>query len=231
MQVRNLSLAIAELMLSGDEWTPRNLASRFVECFKRDPREGYAGRFYDFLIEVADGEDFLARIQPHSDKSGAAMRAVPVGLFGSIEEVRRKAEIQARVTHDTPDGVNAAVAAALMAHYFHNELGPREEVGDFLVQHVDGQWNCPWSGKVGAKGWMSVRAAITAVQEGGSLSDILKRSIAFTGDVDTVATIALGAASLSDEIEKDLPAALFNGLEDGGFGRTYLLELDRKLLS
>jgi len=78
---------------------------------------------------------------------------------------------------------------------------------------------------------MSVRAAITAVQEGGSLSDILKRSIAFTGDVDTVATIALGAASLSDEIENDLPPALFDGLEDGEFGRTYILELDGKLMN
>ncbi len=110
------------------------------------------------------------------------------------------------------------------------ELGSREEVGDFLVQHVDGQWNCPWSGKVGAKGWMSVRAAITAVQEGVTLAEILKRSIAFTGDVDTVATIALGAAALSAEIEKDLPAILFEGLEDGEFGRNHILELDRKLI-
>lgn len=77
---------------------------------------------------------------------------------------------------------------------------------------------------------MSVRAAITAVQEGVTLAEILKRSIAFTGDVDTVATIALGAAALSAEIEKDLPAILFEGLEDGEFGRNHILELDRKLI-
>jgi ADP-ribosylglycohydrolase len=78
-------------------------------------------------------------------------------------------------------------------------------------------------------GWMSVRAAITAVQEHDSLSEILKASIAFTGDVDTVATIALGSASCSPEISDDLPPCLIDGLENGEFGRNYLATLDYRL--
>ncbi len=70
-----LSLAIAESLVSGERWTPPNLAHRFVEVFQRDPRQGYARGFYAFLQEVRDGDDFLARIRPDSDKSGAAMRA------------------------------------------------------------------------------------------------------------------------------------------------------------
>ncbi|MGK0390501.1 MAG: ADP-ribosyl-[dinitrogen reductase] hydrolase [Maribacter sp.] len=34
-----MSLAIAELMISGLEWTKLNLANKFVEVFKRDERE------------------------------------------------------------------------------------------------------------------------------------------------------------------------------------------------
>src|SRR5262245_9665769 len=169
-----MSIAVAEMIVSGDEWTPLNLANRFVHCFKRDPREGYAGRFYDFLCSVADGQDFLDRIVPRSDKSGAAMRAVPIGVFPTISEVIRKATVQARLTHDTTDGVNAAVAAALMSHYFVYDLGPKSEVGEFLTKQVDGQWNVPWRGEVGPKGWMSVSAAITAVQKNNSLASILK---------------------------------------------------------
>src|SRR5215468_4139639 len=63
-----MSLAIAEAMVSGEDWSPRALADRFVAAFKRDRREGYAQGFYHFLCGVEDGEEFLRRIRPDSDK-------------------------------------------------------------------------------------------------------------------------------------------------------------------
>ena len=45
------------------------------------------------------------------------------------------------------------------------------------------------------------------------LSDLLKVCVAYTGDVDTVAAIALGAGSCSEEMEHDLPAHLIEGGE------------------
>jgi len=36
------SLAIAESIVSGEPWTPEQPAQRYVEVFRRDPREGYA---------------------------------------------------------------------------------------------------------------------------------------------------------------------------------------------
>ena len=51
----------------------------------------------------------------------------------------------------------------------------------------------------------------------------------FGGDVDTTAAIAMSAASCSSEIKQDLPANLINGLENGQYGRDYLIELDRRL--
>jgi ADP-ribosyl-[dinitrogen reductase] hydrolase len=225
-----MSLAVAEMIVSGLPWTRENLAGKFLEAFKRDPREGYAAGFHAFLTEVADAEEFLRRIRPDSDKSGAAMRAAPIGVFPTRDEVREKAAEQAAITHDTPDGIRAAQAAALLSHYFLYDLGPRGNVGHFIQQHVPGQWSVPWKGKVGPKGWMSVRAAITAVSASTSMSQLLKTCIDFTGDVDTVASIALAAASHCPTIDQDLTEILRSTLEDGPYGRRYIESLDAKLL-
>jgi ADP-ribosyl-[dinitrogen reductase] hydrolase len=226
-----MSLAIAETLVSGRPWTREVLAAAFVEVFKRDPREGYAGRFYDFLTEVRDGQEFLARIRPDSDKSGAAMRAAPIGVLSSVSKVLEHTTIQARLTHDTPDGIAAAHAAALSAHYFLYRLGPRRDLGVFLESQVPGPWSVPWTGKVGSAGQSSARAAVTALTLCESMSDLLRRCVAFTGDVDTVAAIALAAGAHCDDLVQDLPEHLVTGLENGPYGRDYLLALDTSLLA
>jgi hypothetical protein len=60
---------------------------------------------------------------------------------------------------------------------------------------------------------------------------MLQECIAFTGDVDTVAAIAMGAASMSRQIVQDCPSLLIDQLEDGPFGRKYIEALDRRLLT
>lgn len=225
-----MSLAIAELMVSGDGWSERGLAERFVQVFKRDKREGYAGGFYDFLCSVKNGQEFLSRIQPDSDKSGAAMRAPVIGIYPTVREVVDKTIMQACLTHNTRDGAHAAVAAALMVHYFVYDLGPRVKLGEYLDQNVKSRtWSEPWEGKVGSKGWMSVRAAITVVVKNDSLSGMLREAISFTGDVDTVAAIALAAGSCSREVKQDLPEKLFETLERGAYGYEHIKGLDEKL--
>lgn len=225
-----MSLAIVEAMLADEPWTPLLLAEHFVNAFKRDPREGYASGFYGFLQEVQSGEEFLAKIRPHSDKSGAAMRAGPIGLYPTIADVIERTTLQAKLTHDTPGGINAALAAALMTHYCFYQLGPKAQLGEFLQTHVPGPWTKRWRGKVGSPGMESVHAAVTAVLAHDSLSAILQQSIAFAGDVDTVATVALCAASCSTDVAQDLPAVLYEGLEDGPYGRRYLERLEEGLL-
>jgi ADP-ribosyl-[dinitrogen reductase] hydrolase len=231
-----MTLAITELLISGEPWTAQRLADAFVRVFHRDQREGYASRFYRLLYEVGDGEELLARINPNSDKSGAAMRAGPTGLLPTVSDVLHHAAVQARVTHDTPAGIEAAQAAALAVHYCHFELGPVSEVGRWIDLQLRskggrGGWSRPWRGKVGAQGRQSVRAALTAITTGSSLSQILRSCVAFTGDVDTVATVALAAASRSPQIIRDLPHELIRNLENGPYGRGYLWDLDARLLS
>lgn len=225
-----MSVAVAEAIVADDPWTSEVLAQRFVTAFKRDPREGYAGSFYAFLQEIQDGAEFLARIRPESDKSGAAMRACPIGVYHPLKEVIDRCTLQAAITHNTPGGIHAAVAAALMTHYFLYHLGPKSNLGTFIAAHVPGPWTTPWKGKVGAKGMDSVHAAASAVMAHSSLSDLLRACVALTGDVDTVATIALAAGACSAEVTQDLPAQLIEGLENGTFGRDFLVDLDKRLL-
>ncbi|MEH1938334.1 MAG: ADP-ribosylglycohydrolase family protein [Nostoc sp.] len=226
-----MSIAIAEVIVAQAAWTPEVLADSFVRAFKRDQREGYSRNFYHFLLEIQDGEEFLTKINPDSDKSGAAMRAAPIGIYATPEKVIEAATIQAAITHNTPDGINAGVAAALMSHYFIYRLGAKRKLGQFIEGYVSGEWSKPWEGKVKSKGWMSVRAAITAVMRNESMSELLQDCIAFTGDVDTVAAIALAAGSCSEEIRQDIPHHLVTGLENGTYGRDYLIDLDNQLMS
>lgn len=226
-----MSLSIAEAIISGGPWKPAMLAQKFVEVFQRDPREGYATGFYHFLQHVRDGEQFLRDINPTSDKSGAAMRATPIGIYPTIPLVIERCTIQAALTHNTPNGINAAVAAALMTHYFLYHLGPKKELGSFLEKHVYGHWASLWTGKVKAQGWMSVQAAVTALIRSDTMRDVLKTCIQFSGDVDTVAAIALAAGSCSTEIAQDLPAHLFDELENSQYGRDYIRLLDTQLMA
>ena len=225
-----MSLAVAEALISGEPWTPLLLARHFVMAFKRDERKGYASRFYRFLKEINDADQFLALINSGSDKSGGAMRAAPIGVLPNIGEVIKKSRIQAAITHNTTDGMNAAIASSLLSHYFVHDLGPKSDVGIFINDYVAGQWSIPWIGDVGEKGWQSVRAAITAVIESHGMTELLKKCIAYTGDVDTVASVALAAGSHSKEIDQDLSQAFFDGLENGPYGRDYLIDIDRQLM-
>lgn len=224
-----MAVAVAETLIGGS--TSRlAFADSFVRCFRRDPRHGYSRGMQAFIETCRDGTDFLARISPASDRSGAAMRASPIGLLPDEDDVMRVAEIQARVTHDTDGGVAAAKAAALMAHALRRGLCPRAELPRWLAERIPGaRWDEPWFGPVGARGIDSVRAALWAVAGGNSMATILRAAVAWTGDVDTVAAVAMGAASCDESLLDDLPSALLDGLESGPYGRRFLEDLDAGL--
>jgi ADP-ribosylglycohydrolase len=224
-----MALAIAELLVERGDWTRTAIAQKFVEAFKRDPRPGYSQSFYWFLREVRDGEEFCRRIRPNSEKSGAAMRAPPLGLLGSIEEIKEKAAFQAQLTHATEGGIASAQAAALLAHFCAYDLGPPRAAGLFLEKHVGGPWAKPWHGRVGPFGVDAVHAACYVVSRRSSLAEILKEAVSLTGDVDTVAAIAVAAASTSADFAKDLPQVLVDNLERGEYGYDYLRVMDATL--
>ena len=224
-----MSLAVVELMLAEAEWTPLTIATYFWNTFRRDPREGYSSRVYSALAETNSPAEFLNRITSDSSGNGAVMRATPLGLYPTVDGIKQKAEIQARVTHNSTLAVAGATAAALLTHYFVYSLGPKAEVGDFLEMHVPGNWTTDWAGSVTERADVCVQAVLTALRRSASLSELLRECVAFTGDVDTVAAVALSAGSWCQELTPDLPAHLIAQLENGDFGADYLVRLDKAL--
>lgn len=237
-----MSIAIAELLVEDGlrrkvKWSPLRVAQKFIDVFHRNGcRTGYAAGFYNFLCNVQDGWEFLDKIRPDSEKSGAAMRACPLGILSDMGEVLEKCELQARVTHHTDAAVTAAQAISLMTHYFIYDLVPKNEMADELMilcnaSRFGHNWTESWDKKVGPPGCESVHAAIQAVVTSNSMSEILKKCIDYGGDVDTVAAMAMGAASCSKEITQDLPDGLILNLENGAYGRDFLKTLNTKLMS
>ena len=227
-----MTIGLAEFMLSGKAPTAYNLAEAFLSTFQRDPRAGYAAKFYEILQRVKTPYDLLRILQPQSDRSGAAMRASPCGLLPTVEEAIDYAVWQGTLTHATRDGLGAAAGAAALT-WACRQGYDRGFLPQFLDDTVPGfYWSVPWVGKVGAPGLESTKAALAAVVAHDNLHDMLRACIAFTGDVDTVATIALAAASLHPGMTSNLAQSLYDGLEPGGqYGLAYLRDLDVKLMA
>lgn len=228
-----MSLAIAEHIIEGGKWTQKAVAQRFIDTFRRDPRDTYAKHFNEFLKTVKNGEDFMKRIRNDSMRSGAAMRSLPLGVIPSLEALKTAALIQASVTHNTHEGRDSSYAVALIGHYLYYAKGPIKELADFLKSYIPGYaWELPWIGRVPSEGIPCVRAALTVLTgEILNVGEVLRKSIAFTGDTDTVGAIALGAAMLDRERASwEIPPHLLEGLEDLRYGKTHLRITERKLM-
>ncbi|UXI68874.1 ADP-ribosylglycohydrolase family protein [Tahibacter amnicola] len=224
-----MSIAVAEVLLSEPAPGSDAFAEAFVRCYRRDPRNGYAKGLQGLLDECADGAALRQRIRPASRRNGAAMRSVPLGLISDKTQLAQTARAQAVVTHDTPEGVTSAHVVALMAHSL---LYDGVELADLSAQvkhHTGFQLRNDWAAEVECDAIQTLHAVNTALQRNRRLSDLLRDCVDFGGDVDSVAAIAVGIASLSPEYQSDLPARLVDGLEDGMYGRTFLARFDVEL--
>ena len=115
--------------------------------------------------------------------------------------------------------MTAAGAAALLVWACRQGCS-QGYLGSFISDMLPGYaWGDPWEGPVGSSGVDAVKAAITAVMSRDSMSGILHACIEYTGDVDTVAAISMSAAALHPEIKQDLSQELYDGLEDGPYGK------------
>lgn len=226
-----MSLAIAELLISGEAWTSENIAKKFVECFKRDPRRGYAKRFYQFLTEIKDGAELLEKIRPKSERNGAAMRAYPLGILKDEAEIKEKCRLQVAVTHQTGKAIKGAEAIALACHFFIYQKGNKNDLSLYLSDTQGYKWAANWNEEVGVDATETVEAVLTVLQQEDTLTNILKRSVDFGGDVDTVASLALAIGSVAISVENDLPNWLYTDLENGKYGHDYIQKLDEQLMS
>jgi ADP-ribosylglycohydrolase len=246
-----MSIAVAETLIDGKDQLfsklPVSLADcvrvqhafveSFVRCFKRDPRDGYARGFQAFLEEVKDARDFMDRINPVSDKNGAAMRSVPLGVLPDTELVLYAAGEQAKRTHSTSGGIGSSMMVALMSHFalYHDSplSDSREFVrSSFFSMPANDPAIEPWPGGPVAGpgvGLATSRAVMTLISTETTLIGIARKAIEWGGDVDSVLSIAWGIASA--RMREELPAFFEGGLEDGPYGRDFLRDLGAKLMN
>ena len=119
-----------------------------------------------------------------------------------------------------------------MSHYVLQDRGDKKDLPAFLDRHVPGyRRGEPWRGRVGVQGIPIVRAALTALVRCDSMTELLRACVAFTGDTDTVASIALGSAAHSRAYRQDFSRTLYYKLEATPYGRHYIAALDKELLS
>jgi ADP-ribosylglycohydrolase len=249
-------MSISELLLE-DELVvcsdlKLRLANKFVDCYKRDPAIGYAQRFNSLLDSINTGQDLLDKIINNSDRNGAAMRSVPIGLIPEADNLVQFAKLNASITHDTPRGIASSVTIALLSHYnYYERRLPKVDEIYSILHNIDSTTadnlrlverltptssNLPellfgdeWKLRgVPSEGMRTVLSVYYLLNNFSSPSDVLINAVRLGGDTDSVASISLGINLMNNSIE-DLPAFLFNDLTNGKYGRDFLVSLGQKL--
>lgn len=240
-----MSIAIAEQILSDLPGTQVRFAAHFVTAYKRDPRGGYSKRIKNALESTKENLPFefiLKANQAGMSSNGSVMRAVPLGLLPDPKEIMYRSIVQTSTSHGHIDAVNAATVISLTAHFFYH-IHPniksnqrnkyfrwiREQIGYSIFDDIFTSYDFANRPRLECDAKTTASFSIKLALYGTSALQVLKDAIQIGGDVDSSASIALGLYSLRSDAVMDLPRALYDNLENGKYGRDYLKQLDDKL--
>jgi ADP-ribosylglycohydrolase len=240
-----MSCAIANVLLNYDyPFTKEQFADAFVAEFIRGgKRRGYSRGFQSVLDECETGGDLLEKVSGTSEKNGACMRAVPLGVIPDIHEMLNTAVLQASITHNTEPAIFSSKTVGLMSRFSLYTNDPFSKMGEFCIEFLEPEerdkysyvFKTPWQGRV--IGTDSVPVSITTVHavhhlltNYNSLMEIMNGVIDFGGDTDSVAAIAWGIASARYKYE-NIPGFMHQCLEPNNIntGESYLMSLGSRL--
>ncbi len=224
-----MAIAITELLLEEDNWNQEKVANKFVEAFHRDKRRGYSDRVYNALDASKNGKDFINVINNGSNGNGSAMRAYSIGFVKEIDKLLAFCEIQAKVSHDTIEGIQCAKRIALAVHFYKYGLDKQTSLIDFLNKTLNENEMYEVVSPIDMHGYPTTKAVIKIVSEAKSMKDCLKYCIDYGGDTDTVAALCMAILSQKEDCDKTLPLFLNEELENGTYGKDYLIKLDKEL--
>ncbi len=190
-----LTVAVADAVLYQKDY-----ARTIWEYGRKYPRAGYGRSFKGWL----KGRDLL----PYgSYGNGSAMRVSPVGFaFDSTDEVLLEAARTAEVTHNHPEGIKGAQAAALailLARQGNNKMEIKKQIESRFAYDLSrtlDEIRPDYGFDVSCQG--SVPEAIIAFLESLNYEDAIRQAISLGGDSDTMACIAGGIAQA---FYKDIP--------------------------
>lgn len=117
-----------------------DLAKRFVEEYKKEPRRGY-GQSVGEVFRKLELTNFATEnevFKPASEQfdgsgsygNGAPMRVHPIGLFGkTMLEVEKMAEKQAKLTHAHNGGIMGGILQATAVHLATKQVTTQDMLG------------------------------------------------------------------------------------------------------
>jgi ADP-ribosylglycohydrolase len=167
------------------------------------PHRAYGGRFRAWLC--ADNPE------PYNSwGNGSAMRVSPVGWYcDTIDDVLAEAQKSAELTHNHPEGIKGAQAAAA-AVYLARTGKDKAAIKQFIVDQfgydldrtID-EIRPAYTFDVSCQG--SVPEAIIAFLESSDFENAVRLAVSIGGDSDTIAAIAGGSAeAYYQEIPEDI---------------------------
>jgi ADP-ribosylglycohydrolase len=170
----------------------KNYTEAYQSFGRKYPHRGYGGHFHSWI--------YSSNPEPYNSwGNGSAMRVSPVGWYGnSIDEVMAEAKKSAEVTHNHPEGIKGAQAAALavfMARSGKNKDEIKKTIVDTFHYDLDRRLDDirdDYEFDVSCQG--SVPEAIIAFLESKDFEDAIRLAISIGGDSDTIACITGGIA-------------------------------------
>lgn len=167
---------ISEMQRLGRKYADRGYGGRFAKWLWRDDPKPYG-----------------------SYGNGAAMRVSPVGEYASsLEEALKLAKASALVSHDHPEGIKGAQAAAAAVFLARQEGWGKARIKNFIegefyrLDFTLAEIRETYTFDVSCQG--SVPQALACFFEGESFEDVIRNCISIGGDCDTTAAIAGGIA-------------------------------------
>ena len=177
------SVAVAEWLLDGGDVAA--VLRRYVRAY---PRAGYGGMFFTWGL-TADHPPY------NSWGNGSAMRAGPVGhAVPVMDELLARAEQSAICSHNHPEGIKGAQAAATAVRLAIDGAEPetvRTEIARRFDYDLSGSVDDMRKGyafDVSCAG--TVPPAIVAAVEATDFEDAIRNAVSLGGDSDTLACIA-----------------------------------------
>ena len=200
-----LTIAVAEWML---DRKGVGVGKSLLKWATEYPHAGYGSSFKRFL---ANG----SHMTPGSTHNGAVMRVSPVGyLASSLEECLDLARESALPSHDSPQAIAAAQAAAA-AIYMARTGSSKDSIREYLEKKFgynlhrsydevreevrlarasrETDYEASHERIVGAE--PAVQDALIAFLSGNDYEDVIRKAIYLGGDADTEAAIAGGIAA------------------------------------
>jgi ADP-ribosylglycohydrolase len=182
-----LTVAVAKAVLGNGDYR-----EHIIEFGRRYPLVGYGPGFERWLSAPENG--------PYNSwGNGSAMRASPIGFSGVSEAfVLAEAKRCAEVTHNHPEGVKGAQAAALCVYMARTGAGKediRKEVESrfgYDLQRTVREIRPGYSWDVSCQ--KSVPESIICFLDSNGYEDTIRNVVSLGGDADTMSCIAGGIA-------------------------------------